>query len=261
MNRLEGKTALITGASAGIGEACAHAFAQQGARVLLVARRANRLEALATILGDRYGVDAHAFPVDLTDRAGLTQLSDRLKSENLEPDVLVNNAGLAAGADELYSGDLDDWDRVIDTNVKGILATVRLFVPGMIERNSGHVVNVGSIAGHWVYPSNAVYIASKHAVRALTESLAIDLMGTDVRVTGISPGLVATDFSEARFQGDSERARKVYEGYTPLAPEDVADAIVYATNAPSHVNIADMLILPTDQRNPYLLHKTASALG
>lgn len=255
MNRLKGKTALITGASAGIGQAAARSFAERGTHLVLVARRRERLEALAAELRERTGVGVRTYPLDVRDRAGVLLMAQHLETESVAIDVLVNNAGLGRGLTTIQEGEFDAWDEILDTNVKGLLNLLGAFVPGMVERDNGHVVNVGSIAGHQVYPKNNVYIASKHAVKALTESLAIDLVGTQVRVTGISPGLVETEFSEVRLYGDAEQAQEVYRGYTPLTPADVADAIVYATNLPGHVNVLDLMLLPTDQRSAHILHK------
>jgi 3-hydroxy acid dehydrogenase/malonic semialdehyde reductase len=255
LNRIEGKTALITGASSGIGQACARAFASRGAHLVLLARRAERLQELADELTEQFGVSVRTGTVDVRERESLVALRDELEGEGIELDILVNNAGLAAGADKLQTGDFEDWDRMIDTNVKGLLSVIRLFVPGLIERNRGHVVNIGSIAGHQTYSGGGVYNATKYGVRAINEALALDLVGTKVRVSSVDPGLVETEFSEVRFGGDAERAKGVYLGYTPLAPEDVADAVCYVTNVPAHVNVLDLIILPTDQRSAHTVHK------
>jgi NADP-dependent 3-hydroxy acid dehydrogenase YdfG len=255
MNRIKGKTVLITGASAGIGEACAQAFASYGADLILTARRIDRLEALKRDLKFEHGVEVRIHHLDVRIREEVDLFARELEEENTEVDVLVNNAGLSRGLEPVHEGNLEGWDQMIDTNVKGLLYVTRAILPGMVERNRGHVVNIGSIAGRQVYPSGNVYNASKFAVRALTEGINLDLFGTDVRVSSIDPGLVETEFSEVRFWGDTKRAEKVYEGYRPLQAEDIADAVCYVVSAPEHVNILEMLILPTDQRNAYMVYK------
>ncbi len=255
MNRIEGKTVLITGASAGIGEACAKAYGGLGAKLVLLARRAERLDALADELRDAHGVDVQTFTGDVRDREAMIRFVSDLTAGGVEVDILVNNAGLAAGFATLQAGDFEHWDRMIDTNVKGLLTMVRLLVPGMVARNRGHIVNIGSIAGHQTYSGGGVYNATKYGVRAINEALALDLVGTQVRVSSIDPGLVQTEFSEVRFDGDTERAAGVYLGYTPLSAADVADAVVYVTNVPPHVNVLDLVILPTDQRSAHTVHK------
>ncbi len=255
MNRLSGKTALVTGASAGIGEAVARRLAAEGVHLVLLARRRERLEALAAELGSTRGVRVSAYPVDVRDRGGIQIVAQHLESQGVEIDILVNNAGLARGLETIQEGDLDGWDEMIDTNVKGVLIMLRTFVPAMVKRNRGHVVHVGSIAGHQVYPKGNIYNATKFAVRAINEALALDLVGTKVRVTSIDPGLVETEFSEVRYYGDADRAERTYAGYTPLSPADVADTIAYVTNLPDHVNVLDLVVLPTDQRNVYVVHK------
>jgi serine 3-dehydrogenase len=255
MNRIKGKTVLITGASAGIGEACAHAFADHGATLVLTARRLARLKALKENLAFEDGGHASVFELDVRDREAVDRFARDLRSQDIHVDILVNNAGLSRGLEPLQAGNPDGWEEMIDTNVKGLLYVSRAFLPGMVERNAGHVINIGSIAGRQVYPSGNVYNASKFAVRALNEGMNLDLFGTRVRVSSVDPGLVETEFSQVRFYGDTERAEKVYQGYQPLEPEDIADAVCYVANAPEHVNVLEMLVLPTDQRNAYLVHK------
>ncbi|MGB1656515.1 MAG: SDR family NAD(P)-dependent oxidoreductase [Longimicrobiales bacterium] len=250
MNRLAGKRVLITGASAGIGEACARHFAAQGAHLLLSARRLERIEALASELADAHGVETHTAAVDVTDRDSVATYVDGLAADGLTPDVLVNNAGKAKGLDTLQEGDLDHWDEMIDTNVKGLLYVTRAVLPHMIERDSGHVINIGSIAGRWVYPKGAVYNATKFAVRALSEAMNIDLLGTQIRVSSVDPGLAETEFSEVRFDGDTDRAASVYSDTVPLTADDVADAVIYVANAPPHVDIFNLVMMPTVQRYP-----------
>ncbi len=255
MNRVKGKTVLITGASSGIGLSCANIFASQGAKLVLLARREKRLEKVKKKLEEDYKVEVRIFQVDVCNREDVINWSEKLEKEGIEPDVLINNAGLASGLSKLHEGDFADWDRMIDTNLKGFLNISRVILPKMVEKNSGHVVNIGSIAGHMVYPAGNVYCATKFAVRALNEAMNIDLYGTNVKVSSIDPGAVETEFSRVRFKGDLKRAEKVYEGFTPLKAEDIADAVFYVVNTPEHVNIQDLVIMPTAQRNPYLLYR------
>jgi 3-hydroxy acid dehydrogenase / malonic semialdehyde reductase len=253
MNRIEA-TVLITGASAGIGEACARAFAGAGARLVLAARRADRLEALARELRDAHGTESHVLALDVRDVGVVTRVLDDLPAE-WAVDVVVNNAGMARGVDPVQAGDPRDWDEMIDTNVKGLLSVTRALLPGMIERGHGHVINIGSTAGHEVYPGGAVYCATKHAVGAITRGLRMDLLGSGVRVSTVDPGLVETDFSATRFRGDLERAARVYQGYTPLTPADVADAVLYVATRPPHVNIDEVILKPTDQASSTMVNR------
>ena len=254
MNHIAGKTVLVTGASSGIGRACARGFAAAGARVVLAARRAELVEEVAAELGAGGG-DAHARSLDVSDRDSVTALEQELAAADLLPDVLINNAGLSRGLDKLHEGKIEDWEEMIDTNVKGLLYVTRAFLPHMVERNRGHVVNIGSTAGHLVYPGGNVYAATKFAVRALTHAMSVDLVGTQVRVSTVDPGMVETAFAEGRFRGDKERAAKVYRGVTPLTPEDVAEAVVWVVDRPPHVNVRDIVMMPTAQRNAYVIHK------
>jgi len=254
-NRIEGRAVLVTGASSGIGEACARRFAAAGADLVLWARRIERLEALAADLERQHGAHVRFAAVDVRDRAAVFREAEALREHGWVPDVLVNNAGLAVGLTPLHEGDADDWERMIDTNIKGLLYVTRAFLPHMVERGRGHVVNIGSIAGHQVYPKGNVYAATKHAVRALTHALALDLTGTPIRVSSIDPGLVETEFSIVRFKGDRERAASVYRGLQPLTGDDVADAVLYVVNAPSHVNVLELVLLPTAQRSATVVHR------
>ena len=253
MNRIRGKTAIVTGATAGIGEACARTLAEAGVHLVLVARRGDRLKALSAELAATSGVDVLWRVLDVRDREGVTAFADWLEDEGVPVDILLNNAGLSRGLDELHDGSHEDWDDMIDTNIKGLLNVTRALLPGMIARDSGHVVNIGSIAGHMVYPKGNVYCATKYAVRALTDSANLDLVGTRVRMSSVDPGLVETEFSLVRFRGDAERARTVYEGVDSLMPEDIADAVYYVLNARQRVNVLNMLIMPTVQRSPFVM--------
>lgn len=255
MNRIEGKLALVTGASSGIGEACARRLAAEGADVAVWARREDRLEQLAADLAREHGVAVHVAAVDVRDREAVRAAVDALLRDAGPPQILVNNAGLAAGLDPVQEGDFEDWDRMIDTNVKGLLNVTRLLLPAMIEADRGHVINIGSTAGHQVYPRGNVYNATKFAVTALTEAINLDVAGTGIRVSSIDPGFVETEFSRVRFHGDDERARSVYDGFQPLTGDDVADAVTYVANLPAHANVFRMVLLPSAQRNAYVLDR------
>ena len=240
------KIVLITGATSGIGLGCARKFAANGDRLILTGRNEQRLEDIRKELTGR-GAQVLTLVFDVRDREQAAQCINGLPAEWREIDVLVNNAGLALGLEPEFEGSLDDWETMIDTNVKGLLTMTRLVVPGMIARNRGHVINVGSVAGDAAYAGGNVYCATKAAVKALTDGLRIDVADTAVRVTNLKPGLVETNFSNIRFKGDAERARKVYTGIQPLTGDDIADVAVYAANAPEHVQIAEVLILATHQ--------------
>jgi len=258
MGKLNGKTVFVTGASSGIGEACARAFAAEGARLLLAARRKSRLDELAPQLLQAGAREVHSLELDVRDRAKVEAGIAGLPPEWQAIDVLINNAGLSRGLDKLQEGHPEDWDEMIDTNVKGLLYVTRAVVPGMVERGSGHVVNLGSTAGEITYPKGAVYCASKAAERAINDGLRQDVLGTPLRVTSVDPGMVETPFSEVRFRGDKERAAKVYQGVTPLTPHDVADAILWAVTRPAHVNIARISLTPVDQANSLLFNRKTS---
>ena len=255
MNRIRGKTAIVTGATAGIGEACAHALAGMGVHLVLAGRRSERLRTLARDIAATSDSEPHTATFDVRDRAGVDDFVAGLEGEGVTPDILMNNAGLARGLDTVQEGKHDDWDDMIDTNIKGLLNMTRAILPGMIERDSGHVVNLGSVAGHWIYPKGAVYCATKYGVRAITQGANIDLLGTQVRMSSVDPGMVETEFSLVRFHGDKGRARTVYEGVDPLLAEDVADAVCYVLNTPPHVNVQQILIMPTVQRSPYAMDR------
>ena len=240
------KTVLITGATSGIGLGCARKFAANGDRLILTARNQQRLEEIRDELKAN-GTEVLILPFDVRDRAAATKAVNSLPADWQDIDVLVNNAGLALGLEPEYKGDPDEWDTVIDTNVKGLLLMTRLIVPHMVERNSGHVINIGSVAGDAAYAGGNVYCATKAAVKALTDGLRIDVADTAIRVTNLKPGLAETNFSNVRFRGDTVRAAKTYQGITPLTGDDIADVAVYAANAPEHVQIAEVLILATHQ--------------
>ena len=252
---LKGKIVFITGASSGIGAATALAFAAEGARLLLAARRAPKLAAVAAAALKHGAAAVHSVSLDVRDRRAVQDAIDTLPEDWAAIDILVNNAGLSRGLDKLYVGKIEDWEEMIDTNVKGLLYVSRAVVPGMVVRGRGHVVNLGSTAGELTYPGGAVYCASKAAERAINDGLRQDLLGTPVRVTTVDPGMVETDFSLVRFHGDTERAAKVYNGIQPLTPEDVAEVIVWAVNRPPHVNIARVLLTPVQQANSLLFHR------
>jgi NADP-dependent 3-hydroxy acid dehydrogenase YdfG len=252
---LKGKIVFITGASAGIGAATALAFASEGARLLLAARRAGKLAEVASAALERGAAAVHSINLDVRNYRAVQEAIDTLPEEWAQIEVLVNNAGLSRGLDKLYQGKIEDWDEMIDTNVKGLLYVTRAVVPGMVVRGRGHVVNLGSTAGELTYPNGAVYCASKAAERAINDGLRQDVLGTPVRVTSIDPGMVETDFSLVRFHGDQERAAKVYKGVKPLTPQDVAEVIVWAVSRPEHVNIARVLLTPVQQANSLLFHR------
>jgi len=252
---LKDRIVFITGASAGIGAASARAFAAEGARLLLAARRADRLETMTPELRAAGAAAVHAFKLDVQDRGAVESTIAGLPSEWREIDVLVNNAGLSRGLDKLWEGKPQDWEEMIDTNIKGMLWVTRAVVPGMVARGRGHVVNLGSTAQDLAYPGGAVYCGSKAAVKLINDGLREDLLGTPVRVSDIGAGMVETEFSEVRFRGDQERASKVYQNITPLTAEDIADAIVWATTRPAHVNVAHMIMTTIDQANSLMFNR------
>ena len=248
------KIVLITGATSGIGQACARRFAQNGYNVIITARRADRLEAIRHDL-ERYGAKVMTLVFDVRDAAAATAAVTSLTDEWKQIDILINNAGLALGLDKEYEGNPEDWETMIDTNIKGLLTMTRLVVPAMVERNEGHVINIGSVAGDAAYAGGNVYCATKAAVKAITDGLRIDLAHTAVRVTNVKPGLVETNFSNVRFHGDTERADNVYKGITPLTGDDIADVVYYAASAPKHVQIAEVLVLATHQANGSVIYR------
>lgn len=248
------RIALITGASSGIGEACARKFAEGGYDLILTARRAEKLAELKAEL-EAEGTQVKTLTFDVRDAEAAETAVDSLEPEWRKIDVLINNAGLALGLDKEYEGDPDDWNTMIDTNIKGLLTMTRLIVPGMVERNEGHVINIGSVAGDAAYAKGNVYCATKAAVKTITDGLRIDLAETAVRVTNLKPGLVETNFSNVRFHGDNQRADNVYKGITPLTGADIADVALYAASAPKHVQIAEVLILATHQASGSVIYR------
>jgi 3-hydroxy acid dehydrogenase / malonic semialdehyde reductase len=252
---LKGKIVFITGASAGIGAATALAFAAEGARLLLAARRAGKLAEVASACLERGAAGVHSIDLDVRDHRAVQNAIDSIPEEWAEIDILVNNAGLSRGLDKLYMGKTEDWEEMIDTNVKGLLYVTRAVVPGMVVRGRGHVISLGSTAGEIAYPGGAVYCGTKAAERLINDGLRQDVLGTAVRVTSVDPGMVETDFSLVRFHGDHERAAKVYKGVKPLAPEDVAEVIVWAASRPAHVNIARVSMTTIHQANSILFHR------
>jgi 3-hydroxy acid dehydrogenase / malonic semialdehyde reductase len=256
VSSLRNKIVFITGASSGIGESCARAFADLGARVLLCARRLDRVQALAAELITKHGANAaFAFQLDVRNQPAVEKAVRELPPEWQEIEVLVNNAGLSRGLDKVHEGLLRDWEEMIDTNIKGLLYISRAVMPGMVQRDNGHIINIGSLAGVEVYPGGNVYCATKHAVRALSTGMRMDLLGTAIRVTNIQPGMVETEFSAVRFHGDQNRADRVYENLQPLSPEDIAEIIVFAATRPPHVDIAEMTIMPTAQASATLNYR------
>ncbi len=250
------KIVLITGATSGIGLACAEKFAANGDKLILTGRNEHRLAEIRKNLTEK-GCEVLTLAFDVRDREKAKKFLSGLPDDWREIDVLVNNAGLALGLEAEYQGSFDDWETMIDTNIKGLLTMTRFVVPGMVERNRGHIINVGSLAGDAAYAGGNVYCATKAAVKALSDGLRIDVANTAVRVTNLKPGLVETNFSNTRFHGDTERAAKVYEGVKPLTADDVADVAVYAANAPAHVQIAEVLILATHQANSFVLARNS----
>ncbi len=256
--RCDGKTVFITGASAGIGAACAKQFASAGARLLLCARRDDKLSALANELRQQFAVEINTVQLDVSDRVAVDQVLSSLPSEWQQIDVLVNNAGLAKGLEKIHEGVIDEWEQMIDINIKGLLYVTKHVLAGMVERQQGQIINIGSISGYQVYSGGVVYCATKFAVRALTEGLKMDVHGTPIRVSEVNPGMVETEFSAVRFSGDAKRAESVYADVVPLQAADVADAVLYCATRPAHVNIREIKVYPTAQTAAHLLHRESS---
>ena len=253
LNRLNHKTVLITGATSGIGQATARLFAEQKCRLILTGRREERLTKLANSLSGQFKVSAHIFAFDVRNREECRKCVDAIEQPI---DILINNAGLASGLDPVDSADFSDWDAMVDTNIKGLLSMTRFVSERMRQLNEGHIINIGSIAGHEAYPGGSVYCATKHAVKAITQAAKMDLSGTNIRVSSVSPGLVDTEFSTVRFHGDKEKAGKVYDRLKPLTAEDIAEIILFVANRPAHVNILDTIVLPVAQSSATIVHRS-----
>jgi NADP-dependent 3-hydroxy acid dehydrogenase YdfG len=255
MNTLTNAIVCITGASSGIGAACAEEFARLGCRLLLIARRKERIEELGDRLQKAHGIASHALALDVRRRHEVETAFASLPEQWKPIDILVNNAGLARGMAKLHEGNIDDWEEMIDTNNKGLLYVTRAVLPDMVARNRGHIINIGSIAGHQTYPMGNVYSATKFFVVGLTRGLRMDVLGTNVRVSCVDPGLVETEFSLVRYRGDAARAARTYQGMKPLTPRDVAEAVVFCATRPPHVNISEMQLTPTDQASVTMVHR------
>ncbi len=255
MTNLAGRTVVVTGASAGIGRAVALAFGSAGCRLVLAARRREKLAELERALRERHGAESLTMELDVRDRGAVESTLGALPPAWSEVDLLINHAGLGRGLDKLQEGNPDEWDEMIDTNVKGLLYVTRALLPGMVARKRGHVINIGSVAGREVYPGGNVYCASKFAVKALTRALKVDLLGTPIRVSTIDPGMVETDFSVVRFRGDEERAAKVYKGLKALSAEDIADIALWIATRPPHVDVTELVVMPTAQATAMLNHR------
>ena len=253
--KLDDKVIFITGSTSGIGEATAKAFAAEGANVILTGRRKDRLQNLSDFILKKFNVETLTIQLDVRNKNEVEESIKSLPDDWKNIDILVNNAGLGRGLNPLFEDDINGWEEMIDTNIKGLLYVTRFVVPGMVERKSGHVINIGSIAGHEAYKGGGVYCATKHAVTAITRSLRLDLLGKGVRVSTVDPGMVETEFSLVRFYGDEEKAKKVYEGLTPLTGEDIAEAVIFCATRPPHANINEMIIMPSAQANAFFAHR------
>ncbi|MBI3004221.1 MAG: SDR family oxidoreductase [Ignavibacteriales bacterium] len=252
---MNNKIVLITGASSGIGLACARKFAEHGTRLIVAARRKDRLDQLIKDLQKKHGTESYILELDVRDKEAVEKTINNLPSEWKTIDVLVNNAGLSRGLDRVHEAKVEDWEEMIDTNIKGLLYVTRAVLPGMVKRNSGMVINIGSIAGFQPYPKGNVYSATKAAVDSLTDSLRMELVDTAIRICTVDPGLVETEFSLVRYRGDAERAKPVYQGFQPLKPEDVAEAVVFCATRPVHVQVAQLVVMPTHQASTTMVHR------
>jgi len=255
MKKLENRIVLITGASAGIGKACAFAFAEEGADLLLTARRVERLNKLAEELVSKHGVKVKALKLDVRNHNAVKNTLSSLDDKWKNIDLLINNAGLARGFSKIYEGKVDDWEEMIDTNIKGLLYVTRHVLPQMVEQQRGHIINIGSVAGHETYPSGNVYAATKFAVDALTKSIRMDVLDKNIKVSTVDPGLVETEFSVVRFSGDKEKAGNVYKGIIPLTGADIADAVLFCATRAEHVNINELILTPLAQASPTMVHR------
>ena len=255
MVSIQKQVVLITGASSGIGASCAKMFAKEGVSLILAARRRDKLEEVAKEIEQTNPCEIYLLELDVCDRHAVETSLASLPESWREVDILVNNAGLSRGLNELQSGEIQDWEEMIDTNIKGLLYVTRSLLPGMVERNRGHIINIGSIAGHEAYPGGNVYCATKAAVRTLSQGIKMDLLGTQVRVSCVDPGTVETDFSNVRFRGDTEKAKKVYQKMNPLTPDDVAEIVVFCATRPANVNLSEVLVLATDQSSATMVNR------
>ncbi|MBI1932634.1 MAG: SDR family oxidoreductase [Ignavibacteriales bacterium] len=256
MKKLKDKIVYITGASSGIGKACAEAFAKEGAKLIISARRANIIENIAEEIRKKFKVEVFAQRLDVKNKKEVEWMINSLPEEWKKIDILINNAGLAQGMAKIYEDDVENWDNMIDTNVKGLLYVTRAVVPGMVEREKGHVINIGSTAGHEAYPKGHVYCATKHAVNGITKALRMDVVDKNIRVSTVDPGAVETNFSNVRFFGDKEKAKNMYKGIIPLVAEDVAEAVLFCATRPPHANIAEIIMMPTQQASAIVFHRT-----
>ncbi|MDR3626932.1 MAG: SDR family NAD(P)-dependent oxidoreductase [Ignavibacteriaceae bacterium] len=255
MGLLSNKTAFITGATSGIGKACAEEFAKEGADLILSARRIEKLNEFAEILKKDFGIKVFSFKLDVRNYQDVKNSISSLPGEWKKIDILINNAGLARGLSKIYEGDVENWEEMIDTNIKGLLYVSRQILPLMIERQQGHVVNIGSTAGHYVYPNGNVYCATKHAVNALTQAIRIDTVDKNIHVTSVDPGMVHTNFSNVRYSGDTAKAEEVYKGIEPLTAEDIANTVLFCVTRPKHVNINEIIITPLQQASPAYVNR------
>ncbi|KXK44532.1 MAG: short-chain dehydrogenase/reductase SDR [Chlorobi bacterium OLB5] len=255
MKHLRGKTVFVTGASSGFGKAIAEAFAKNGANLIIAARRLDRLKILSAELRKKFKIEVLILALDVRKKTEIFKAVKNLSAKWQNIDILVNNAGLSRGLDPLHEGSIKDWEEMLDTNVKGLLYVTRAVLPGMVKRNSGHIINIGSIAGHEVYPKGNVYCASKHAVDAITKGIRLDVVNTDIRVTTIDPGLAETEFSIVRFRGNVNKAKSVYNGIEALKAEDIADAVIYAASRPLNFVVAEMILLPNKQASAGVVHR------
>jgi NADP-dependent 3-hydroxy acid dehydrogenase YdfG len=255
MKNIESKTVLITGASAGIGRACALTFAEAGANLILTARRVERLKELATEMESKHRIKVKPIKLDVRNNNEVKNTLSSLEDEWKSIDILINNAGLARGFSKLYEGKISDWEEMIDTNIKGLLYVTRQILPVMVEQQRGHIINIGSVAGHDTYPSGNVYAATKFAVDALTKSIRMDVLDKNIKVSTVDPGLVKTEFSIVRFSGDEDKANSVYKGIVPLTGKDIADAVLFCATRADHVNINEVILTPIAQASPTMVNR------
>ena len=255
MSDLKNKLVFITGASSGIGKASAELFAGAGAKLLLAARRIDRLNTFANELHTNYKTTVKSIKLDVRNYNEVKSSFSQLDTDWQKIDILINNAGLSKGLDKIYEGKTEDWNEMIDTNIKGLLYVTRIVLPGMVKRNKGHIINIGSIAGHEAYPGGNVYSSTKFAVNGLTKSFRIDLLGKNIKVSSVDPGLVETEFSIVRYSGDEEKAKNTYKGLTPLIARDIAETVFFCANRPEHVNIDEIIMTPVAQASTAYVHR------